>query len=94
MIAHKNIIPVMGSGVLLLSIDTKAVISAPIPNCSAPIRAEAVPALFSKGAKDKAEVLGNAKPCVLKNKNAKTIIEYISMRWKIVPKNKSAPAIT
>ena len=79
-IAHKNIIPVIGRGVLLLNMDTSAVIIAPIPNCNAPIRAEAVPALFSKGSKDKAEVLGKANPWVLKNRNTKTIIEYISIK--------------
>src|SRR5690625_425755 len=43
---------------------TAAVVRAPIPSCTAPIRAEAVPADFVKGAIARAELFGKTNPWV------------------------------
>lgn len=66
----------IGIAVPLLKILTSAVDIAPIPNCIAPINAEAVPAFFVKGANESAEELGNANPCVLRKTHIKKIVEY------------------
>ena len=51
--AHAHITADIGMAVPLFNILTKAVEIAPIPNCIAPINAEAVPAFFEKGANEK-----------------------------------------
>lgn len=76
MIAHAHITADIGIAVPLFNMLTKAVEMAPIPNCIAPINAEAVPAFLEKGAKDNAELLGNANPCVLRKTQIKNIVEY------------------
>lgn len=63
---QSNITPVIGKAVLLLSALTMAVAKAPIPSCTAPISAEAVPAFLENGDKASAEVFGKTKPCVAK----------------------------
>lgn len=62
LIAQMHITAHIGIAVPLLKILTSAVDIAPIPNCIAPINAEAVPAFFVKGANESAEELGNANP--------------------------------
>lgn len=91
--AHAPITAAMGSALLLASILTIADVTAPIPNCNAPISADAVPAFLLKGAIDNAEELGNVKPCVLKNTHIKKIIEYRCSRLKYAPINSAIPVI-
>ena len=74
--AQQHITTAIGMAVPLLKILTKAVETAPIPSCIAPINAEAVPAFLVKGAKHSADELGNANPCVLKKTQIKKIVEY------------------
>ena len=74
--AQQHITTDIGMAVPLLKILTKAVETAPIPSCIAPINAEAVPAFFVKGAKQSADEFGNANPCVLKKTQIKKIVEY------------------
>lgn len=74
--AQQHITTDIGIAVPLLKILTKAVETAPIPSCMAPINAEAVPAFFVKGAKQSADEFGNANPCVLKKTQIKKIVEY------------------
>ena len=76
MMAQAHITAAIGIAVPLFKMLTKAVEIAPIPNCIAPINAEAVPAFLEKGAKDMAEVLGNANPCVLRKIKIKKMVEY------------------
>lgn len=59
---HKAITDTMGMAVPLLNALTEMDDKAPIVICMPPINAEALPAFFSKGAIDRAEVLGKIKP--------------------------------
>ena len=81
-IAQKHITIDIGIAVPLLNILTSAVETAPKPNCIAPIKADAVPALPEKGASERAEELGNANPCVLRNTQIKNMVEYKPRKWK------------
>jgi hypothetical protein len=74
--AQAHITAVIGIAVPLFKILTKAVETAPIPSCIAPIKAEAVPAFLVNGSKESAEVLGNAKPWVLRKIHIKKMVEY------------------
>jgi hypothetical protein len=74
--AQTHITAAIGIAVPLFKILTNAVDTAPMPNCIAPINAEAVPAFFVNGAKESADELGNAKPCVLRKIQIKKIVEY------------------
>jgi len=47
---------------------------APKPICRAPIRAEALPAFFVNGARDKADAFGLMKPKQAKNKAIKVMV--------------------
>ena len=74
-IAHTHITTAIGIAVPLLKILTNAVEIAPIPNCKAPMSADAVPAFLLNGARQSADELGNAKPCVLRNTHIKKMVE-------------------
>lgn len=64
--AQQAIMPVMGKAVPLLKKLTIAEVSAPKPICTAPIKADALPAFFVKGAIDKADELGKVNPWQLR----------------------------
>lgn len=73
--AQAHITAAIGIAVPLFKILTNAVESAPIPSCIAPIKAEAVPAFLVNGARQSADELGNAKPCVLRKTQIKKMVE-------------------
>lgn len=60
--AQPHITAAIGIAVPLFKTLTIAVAIAPSPNCSAPIKADAVPAFLEKGASVSADEFGNAKP--------------------------------
>lgn len=49
---------------------------APIPNCVAPIKAEALPVFLEKGASDNPAVLGFEIPKQARNKNSIAMVSY------------------
>ncbi len=73
--AQAAITPAMGIAVSLCKKLTSADVKAPIPNCIAPIRAEALPAFVVKGAIESAEEFGNVKPWQLRKINMRNMLE-------------------
>src|SRR5699024_8175654 len=59
---HRSITSIIVRAVWLSKELNMAVVTATIQICTAPIKAEAVPAFLLNGARDKAEVLGKTKP--------------------------------
>lgn len=73
--AHDAITPLIGTAVSLCNKLTSADVKAPMPNCIAPMRAEALPAFVVKGAIESAEEFGNVKPWQLRKINMRKILE-------------------
>lgn len=78
--AQTHITAAIGIGVPSFNTLTSAVETAPKPSCIAPINAEAVPAFLLNGARQSADELGNAKPCVLKKTHIKNMVENNSRK--------------
>jgi len=57
----------------------------------APIKAEAVPAFFVKGAMESADEFGKANPWQLRNREMSTIVLYKFNQLKAVPANNNIP---
>src|SRR5215212_7591361 len=73
-IAQQAITPVIGNAVLFCSKLTSADVPAPIPIWTAPNKADALPALCPKDAKERADALGKTNPWQQRKINMKKIV--------------------
>src|SRR5438477_3836908 len=85
--AHNSMINPIGNAIVLLKTLTSAELNVPTPIWMAPIKAEAVPAFFEKGANDKAEELGKVNPWQLRKQKIQATIPNTFKTFKIIPKH-------
>jgi len=87
-----NITAAMGAALVGLKKPTRPAANAPNPICSAPNKADALPASFVKGAIANAEEFGKQNPWQDRNRKIKVIVLYKSIMPVIVPVNSSKPS--
>ena len=92
MIAQQAITAVMGRAVPLLNTLTKPELTAPKLICTAPIKADALPAFLANGAIDNAEEFGKVKPWQLRNISNKIMVPARPIQPVSEPTKRLIPA--